>query len=288
MGVQPLLVGSEPEVPFVPFVAGLLLWALVKLGAKALVSHFNPRFYEELKQDFRKRHDLYFGVLTGIVFNVASVTACGAAVVTTAAESDISGLVRPLNTAEQMCWGVRAIIYTQELPHFAPFPEIVIHHISSLVAVLSILKFNVPRRQIYLLWATLLSEFLNSARFLLKMHGKFTPRVSWWVSLGMAFTIAAFRMTGVFVAMLWVLQGGLGGLALVINVGSMAIYMVYMLTVVKRELERAKLLVLDMTRPAAFVGMCILFHLVFFPPFCTSRHCLEYLPAAQTLGKNLP
>ena len=255
MGAQPVIVGSEPEVPFVPFVAGLLLWALLKLAAEALVSHFNPRFYEELKQDFRKRHDLYFGILIGTLFNAASVTACGAAVVTTAAEADISGLVRPLNTAEQMCWGVRAIIYVQELPHFAPFPEIVIHHILSLVAMLSIFKWNVPRRQIYLLWATLLSEFLNNARFILKMHGKFTSRVSWWLSLGMAFTIAAFRMTGVFIAMLWVLRGGLSGLPLVINVGSMTIYMIYMLTVVTRELERAKLLVLDMTRPAAFMGM---------------------------------
>ena len=170
---------QTPDVPFTPFLMGLTAWSLLKFTLEFIVRRINPQFLEDLKMGARRNYDLYFGTWLGSLFKIVSITACTASLFTTSADTDIVGLVRPLNTAEQWCWGCRAIIYTQEIPHIASIPELVIHLILSIGAMVAILAFNIPRRQLYLAWAGLFSEFVSNARRLFKMHGKLSPRLSW-------------------------------------------------------------------------------------------------------------
>ncbi|KAK3349342.1 hypothetical protein B0T25DRAFT_519592 [Lasiosphaeria hispida] len=244
---------TTADVPFAPFLAGLAAWALLRLVLEALVRYLNPEFFEDLKLDIRKRYDLYFGVWLGTIFKIVSLISCSAAVLTTPAETDIAGLARPLNTAEQWCWGCRAVIFVQEMPHIQSIPELLVHHMLSIAAMLGILAWRLPRRQLYLLWATLLSEFVTNARRLLKMHGRMGPRAARWFSLAMAVMIVGFRMTGLVVAILWSFRSGTSGLALFVNVGAMVIYMTYMVKMAAWELERAGVLAFDMVKPAALV-----------------------------------
>lgn len=240
-----------PEVPFIPFLAGLTAWALLKLAAEFIVQRMNPQFFEDLKMDVRRRYDLYFGTWLGIIFKAVSITACTASLFTVSADTDIAGLVRPLNTAEQWCWGCRAVLYIQELPHISSIPELVIHHLLSVGAMISILAFNIPRRQMYVAWAGLWSEFVNSARRLFKMHGKLSQRLSWWLGSANFLLLVAFRVTGCFFAVVWTLQSGTRGMSLIIDIGSWTIYFVYMLQVSVWEAYRTKLVVVDLRgRPA--------------------------------------
>jgi len=246
---------ARPEVPFTPFLAGLAAWSVLRLIGEGFVQHVNPNFFEDLKLDIRRRYDLYFGTWLGTIFKIVSISACSTALFTTPAETDIAGLVRPLSTAEQWCWGCRAVIYVQEIPHIASIPELIIHHVLSIAGMIGVLAYSVPRRQMYLMWATLVSEFVANTRVIMKMHGRLTPRMHWWFSLAMATTIIGFRVTGAVVAMIWTLQGGLNNniLAFCANVGGVGLYMVYMLKMSWRELSRAKILVFDWTRPAHLI-----------------------------------
>ncbi|KAK0708178.1 hypothetical protein B0H67DRAFT_496946, partial [Lasiosphaeris hirsuta] len=244
---------TTADVPFGPFLAGLAAWALLRLILEGLVHYLNPEFFEDLKLDIRKRYDLYFGVWLGTLFKIVSLLSCSAAVLTTPAETDIAGLVRPLKTAEQWCWGCRAVIFVQEMPHIQSIPELLVHHMLSIASMLGILAWRLPRRQMYLMWASLLSEFVTNARMLLRMHGRMGPAVAKWFSLIMAVMIVGFRMTGVVVAMLWSFRSGTSGLALFVNVGGMVIYMAYMVKMTFWELERAGMLSFDMVKPAVLV-----------------------------------
>lgn len=253
MDSQAATCANRPEVPFAPFLAGLALWALMRLILEAFVKAVNPEFFEELKLDIRKKYDLYFGMCLGTIVKVVAITSCTLSVFTTSAETDIIGFSRPLNTAEQWCWGSRAIIYIQELPHIASIPELIIHHLLSVAGMIGIMTFNIPRRQLYLMWGTLVSEFVGNSRLLLKFHGKLTPRMFWWFSLAMAVTIMGFRVTGCFVALTWVLRGGTSGVALFVNVGAITIYLSYMFMMTWRELDRAKIVVIDKSQPAQLI-----------------------------------
>ncbi|KAK3381306.1 hypothetical protein B0H63DRAFT_450663 [Podospora didyma] len=241
---------NKAEIPFVPFLAGLTAWPLLKIVAEAAVRHYNPEFYEDLKLDIRKGYNVYFGTLLGGIFKMVSIVACTAALFTTSAETDILGLARPLNTAEQWCWGCRSVIYIQELPHYASIPELVIHHVLAIAATIGILTYNMPRRQMYIFCATLASEFVGTARRLLKMHGKMTPRLTWWFSVASAITILFFRVTGAFVALLWSLQGGSSSFSLFFNASGLTIYVVYMMRMSVLELDRSKMLVISLKQPA--------------------------------------
>jgi len=236
---------NRPEVPFAPFLTGLALWALMRLILEAFVKAVNPEFFEDLKLDIRKKYDLYFGMCLGTMVKVVAMTSCTLSVFTTSADADIIGFSRPLNTAEQWCWGTRAIIYIQELPHVASIPELIIHHLLGVAGMIAIMVFNIPRRQLYLMWGTLVSEFVGNSRLFLKFHGKLTPRMFWWFSLAMVVTIVGFRVTGCLVALTWVLRGGTSGVALFVNVGAITIYLCYMFMMTWRELDRAKIVAID-------------------------------------------
>ncbi|KAM7216142.1 hypothetical protein V8F06_008442 [Rhypophila decipiens] len=242
-----------PEVPFVSFLAGLTAWALLQVSLEFMVQRVNPEFFDHLKTDVRRRYNVYFSTWLGTMFKVVSITACTASLFTVPAETDIAGLVRPLSTAEQWCWGCRAIIYIPELPHIASIPELVIHHILSIGAMISILAFNIPRRQMYVAWAGLWSEFVSNARRLLKMHGKLSQRLSWWLGTANVLLIVAFRVTGCFVAIVWTLQSGTRGMPLAIDIGCWTIYLVYMLQVSFWEAKRLKLVSVDLKQPATII-----------------------------------
>ncbi|KAK3682463.1 hypothetical protein B0T22DRAFT_363324, partial [Podospora appendiculata] len=250
---NPACANRDIGIPFVPLLAGLTLWPLLKIAGEYIVSRVNPQFFDELKLDVRKRYDLYFGTWLGSIFKVVSITACAAAVITTPAETDIMGLVRPLNQAEQWCWGCRTVIYIQEIPHITSIPELVIHHILSIVAMIAMLVFNMPRRQMYLAWGSLLSEFISNARRLIKMHGRLTPRLSWWLTTLNVAAILLFRVTSIFVALLWALNSGISSIYLIVDVGAWSIYFVYMIKVSAGELARAGLLTVDSGRPAKLI-----------------------------------
>ncbi|KAK0709459.1 hypothetical protein B0T26DRAFT_721619 [Lasiosphaeria miniovina] len=123
----------------------------------------------------------------------------------------------------------------------------------SIAAMIGILAWNFPRRQMYLIWATLLSEFANNSRRLLKMHGRLTPRLSVWLSVAITLNVVLFRVTGALVAIVWSLQGGTNSLALVLNVGAMSIYILYMLRMSARELTRSELLAVRIGSPTKLI-----------------------------------
>ncbi|KAK4160039.1 hypothetical protein QBC43DRAFT_360685 [Cladorrhinum sp. PSN259] len=236
---------AKPDVPFIPFLAGLTIWAVLKLTLEGFIRNFFPTFYEDLRLDIRRKYNFYFGTWMGSIFKVVSMISCGAALFTTTAETDIVGLVRPLNVAEQWCWGCRAVIYIQELPDITSVPELIIHHVLSIAAMMGILAYNLPRRQLYLLWATLVNEFVGNARRILKIHDRLSPRVSWWTALANSSLIWIFRISGAFVALIWALQGGTRGISLFINITAMLVYIIYMIKMTAFEFSRNKIFNID-------------------------------------------
>ncbi|KAK4190991.1 hypothetical protein QBC35DRAFT_376810, partial [Podospora australis] len=244
---------NGPEIPFVPFLFALVSWVVLKIILESVVQRFWPDFVEDLKVDIRKKYNFYFATWMGNLFKAVGLVSCTAALFTTSAETDIAGLMRPLNVAEQWCWGCRALLYIQELPEMSAFPELVIHHLLSLVAMMSILYYNLPRRQMYLIWAGLLNEFIGNARRILKLHDAMTPRRAWWMALFNCLLLCVFRIGPAFVALFWAVRGGMRGVSLFINIGSISVYIIYMCQMVRWELARFKIITLDLTRPAHVV-----------------------------------
>ncbi|KAK4461599.1 hypothetical protein QBC42DRAFT_178135, partial [Cladorrhinum samala] len=243
----------KPQVPYIPFLLGLTSWAVLRLALEGFVRNFFPSFYADLKLDIRRKYNFYFGNWIGLVFKFLSLASCGAALLTTSAENDIGGLIRPLNAAEQVCWGCRAVIYIQELPDVAAFPELVIHHVLSIAAMVGILTYNLPRRQLYLLWGTLHSEIVNNARRILKIHDRLGPRLAWWIALANSSLIWSLRILGALVALFWTLRGGIRGIGLFVYVAAILVYIFYMLQLTSFELSRYKILNIDAGEPSYLV-----------------------------------
>ena len=244
----------KPNVPFPYFLAGLTAWPLLKILIQYTTWRLNPTFYEDLKLDVRKKYDLYFGTWLGVVFKTVGLAACATATFTTSAETDIFGLVRPLSVAEQWCWGCRAVIYIQELPHVASLPEMVIHHVLSIAAMLAVLGWDIPRRQFYIVWAGLWNEVLNNVRRIVKMHGGLTPARNWWFAFVNCGMLLLLRITGTAVAFVWTFMSGTTGIPLLVNAGCLAIYQVYMVQMVMWEVKKEKIVELDMGGKAAVSG----------------------------------
>ncbi|KAK4201134.1 hypothetical protein QBC40DRAFT_253477 [Triangularia verruculosa] len=244
---------NRPEVPFIPFLAGLTAWAVAKYFLEFVVKRFNPNFDKYLREDVRRRYNFYFSTWLGTLTKVVSVISCTAALVSTPAETDIYGLVRPLNTAEQWCWGCRAVLYIQELPDLSSVPELVIHHILSIAAMCGILAYSAPRRPLYLMWASLWNEFLANARRLLKLHDVMTPRLAWWIAAVNCFLVWALRITAAVVSLIWTLQSNTYGVTLFVTIGSILVYILYMVQFTTWELGRFRVINLDMTCPARFI-----------------------------------
>ncbi|KAK1759510.1 hypothetical protein QBC47DRAFT_265497, partial [Echria macrotheca] len=244
---------SRPEVPFTHFLAGLALWSVLKYLLEAFLQWKAPKVYEDLKLDIRKRYDLYFGTFLGTMYKVVSIVACTMAMLTVSPETDIMGFTRPLTAVEQWCWGCRAVIYIQELPYLTAIPELIIHHLLSIAGMIGILHYSIPRRQMYLFWGTLVSEFVGNTRRIMRFHRPLTPAMYWWFSLAMGATILGFRVTGCIVAMVWIIESGASGPALFVNLAGATIYMFYMLIMTWRELARAKIVMIDKSEPVQLV-----------------------------------
>ncbi|KAK4677312.1 hypothetical protein QC764_406480 [Podospora pseudoanserina] len=244
---------NRPEVPFIPFLAGLTAWAVVRYVLEGIVKRFNPKFDKFLREDIRRRYNFYFSTWLGTIAKVISVVSCTAALASTPAEGDLYGLVRPLNTAEQWCWGCRAVLYIQELPDLSSVPELVIHHILSIVAMCTILAYSAPRRPLYLMWASLWNEFLGNARRLFKLHDVMAPRLAWWMAAVNCFLVWALRITAAVVSIVWTLQSNTYGVCLFVTIGSILVYILYMVQFTTWELGRFRVINLDMTRPARFI-----------------------------------
>ncbi|KAK0667538.1 hypothetical protein QBC41DRAFT_395828 [Cercophora samala] len=244
---------NRPEVPFIPFLAGLTAWSVARYLLEGIVKRFNPKFDKYLREDIRRRYNFYFSTWLGTITKVISVVSCTAALVSTPAETDLYGLVRPLNTAEQWCWGCRAVLYIQELPDLSSVPELIIHHILSIAAMCSILAYSAPRRPLYLMWASLWNEFLGNARRLFKLHDIMTPRLAWWIAAVNCFLVWALRITAAVVSLVWTLQSNTYGVCLFVTIGSILVYILYMVQFTTWELGRFRVINLDMARPARFI-----------------------------------
>ncbi|KAK4178411.1 hypothetical protein QBC36DRAFT_368260 [Triangularia setosa] len=244
---------NRPEVPFIPFLAGLTAWAMAKYILEGIVKQVNPQFDKYLREDIRRRYNFYFSTWLGTLTKVISVVSCTVALVSTPAETDLYGLVRPLNTAEQWCWGCRAVLYIQELPDLSSVPELVIHHILSIAAMCGILAYSAPRRPLYLMWASLWNEFLANARRLMKLHNIMTPRSAWWLAAINSFLVWALRITAAVVSLVWTLQSNTYGVTLFVTIGSILVYILYMVHFTTWELGRFRVVNLDMTPPARFI-----------------------------------
>ncbi|KAK0739105.1 hypothetical protein B0T21DRAFT_285864 [Apiosordaria backusii] len=244
---------NRPEVPFIPFLAGLTAWAVAKYILEGIVKRVNPKFDKYLREDVRRRYNFYFSTWLGTFTKVISVVSCTAALVSTPAETDLYGLVRPLNTAEQWCWGCRAVLYIQELPDLSSVPELVIHHILSIAAMCGILAYSAPRRPLYLMWASLWNEFLANARRLMKLHDIMTSRSAWWLAAINCFLVWALRITAAVVSLIWTLQSNTYGVTLFVTIGSILVYILYMVQFTTWELGRFRVINLDMNRPARFI-----------------------------------
>lgn len=168
------------DVPFLPLLAGLAAWSLYRIAVDRIVRWWSPGFYHKLRGNYEK-YLFFFGMLLGLIVKPIPLIGCGLAVWKTPPEDDIAGFRRPMNPSQQFCWGSRTVIYISELPHYLHVPEMVLHHLLTLLGMSMVAKFNISRRGLDLSLAALWSEIVYSLRNVLKWTGHLDtrPNLDW-------------------------------------------------------------------------------------------------------------
>lgn len=168
------------DVPFLPLLAGLAAWSVYRLAVDRIVRWWSPGFYNKLRGNYEK-YLFFFGMLLGLIVKPIPLIGCGLAVWKTPPEDDIAGFRRPMNPSQQLCWGSRTVIYISELPHYLHVPEMVLHHLLTLLGMSMVAKFNISRRSLDLSLAALWSEIVYSLRNVLQWTGYLDtrPNLDW-------------------------------------------------------------------------------------------------------------
>lgn len=166
---------SREDVPFLPLLTGLAAWSLYRLAVERIVRWWSPSFYNKLRGDYEK-YLFFFGLLLGLMVKPIPLVGCALAVWKTPPEDDIAGFHRPMNPYQQFCWGSRTVIYISELPHYLHVPELVLHHLLTLLGMSMVAKFHISRRGLDLSLAALWSEIPASLRNVLRWTGYLNTR----------------------------------------------------------------------------------------------------------------
>ncbi|KAK7744063.1 hypothetical protein SLS53_003581 [Cytospora paraplurivora] len=237
--------GSQrDDVPFLPLLAGLAIWPLSRIVAARFVRWYSPDFYKYLKSDYEKRYLFFFGLLLGLIAKPPSLIACGLAAWNTAPEDDIAGFRRPMSPSQQFCWGSRTVIYISELPHFLHLPEMVLHHLLSILGMGFIAKYHGPRRGFDLQLAALCSETTNHLRAILKQthYLKKRPNLDWYLQISTTILLYFIRVPTIFMAMAMIPASGLNGRPARICAIPYLFYLVYILRSTYKRLRNSDIL----------------------------------------------
>lgn len=206
------------DVPFLPFLTGLAAWSLYRLAVDRIVRWWSPGFYHKLRGNYEK-YLFFFGMLLGLIVKPIPLIGCGLAVWKTLPEDDIAGFRRPMNPFQQFCWGSRTAIYISELPHYLHVPEMVLHHLLTLLGMSMVAKFHISRRGLDLSLAALWSEIIYGLRNVLKWTGHLDtrPNLDWRLTFYGTLFLFVTRAPTTIAALAMIPANGLqGGPALVI------------------------------------------------------------------------
>lgn len=235
---------QRDDVPFLPLLAGLALWPLSRIVAVYFVRWYSPDFYKYLKSDYERRYLFFFGLLLGLIAKPPSLIACGLAAWNTAPEDDIAGFRRPMSPSQQFCWGSRTVIYISELPHFLHLPEMVLHHLLSILGMGLIANYHGPRRGFDMQLAALCSETTNHLRSILKQthYLKKRPNLDWYLQLVTTILLFFIRVPVIFIAIAMIPASGLNGRPGRICASPYLFYLVYILRSTYMRLRNSDIL----------------------------------------------
>lgn len=231
------------DVPFLPFLAGLATWSLYRLAVDRIVRWWSPDFYNKLRGN-HERYLFFFGMLLGLIVKPIPLIGCGLAVWNTPPEDDIAGFRRPMNPSQQFCWGSRTAIYISELPHYLHVPEMVLHHLLTILGMGMVAKFHISRRGLDLSLAALWSEIPNSLRNVLKWTGHLDtrPNLDWRLTFyGTLFLFVTRAPTTIMAAAMIPASGLQAGPALVITM-SYVFHLVYIIRITYIRLKKSGVL----------------------------------------------
>lgn len=234
---------SREDVPFLPFLAGLAAWSLYRLAVDRIVRWWSPGFYNKLRGNHEK-YLFFFGMLLGLIVKPIPLIGCGLAVWKTPPEDDIAGFRRPMNPSQQFCWGSRTAIYISELPHYLHVPEMVLHHLLTLLGMSMVAKFNISRRGLDLSLAALWSEIVHSLRNVLKWTGHLEkrPKLDWSLTFYGTLFLFVTRAPTTIAALAMIPANGLqGGPALVITM-AYVFHLVYIIRITYIRLKKSGVL----------------------------------------------
>lgn len=231
------------DVPFLPFLAGLATWSLYRLAVDRIVRWWSPDFYNKLRGNHEK-YLFFFGMLLGLIVKPIPLIGCGLAVWKTPPEDDIAGFRRPMNPSQQFCWGSRTAIYISELPHYLHVPEMVLHHLLTILGMGMVAKFHISRRGLDLSLAALWSEIPNSLRNVLKWTGHLDtrPNLDWRLTFyGALFLFVTRAPTTIMAAAMIPASGLQAGPALVITM-AYVFHLVYIIRITYIRLKKSGVL----------------------------------------------
>lgn len=234
---------SREDVPFLPFLAGLAAWSLYRLAVDRIVRWWSPGFYNRLRSNYEK-YLFFSGMLLGLIVKPIPLIGCALAVWKTPAEDDIAGFRRPMNPSQQFCWGSRTVIYISELPHYLHVPEMVLHHLFTLLGMSMVAKFNISRRGIDLSLAALWSEIVYSFRNVLKWTGHLDtrPDLDWGLTFYGTLFLFVTRVPTTIAALAMIPANGLqAGPALVIAMACV-FHLVYIIRITYIRLKKSGVL----------------------------------------------
>lgn len=234
---------AREDVPFLPLLAGLASWSLYRLAVDRAVRWWSPDFYNKLRGNYEK-YLFFLGMLLGLIVKPIPLVGCGLAVWKTPPEDDIAGFRRPMNPSQQFCWGSRTVIYISELPHYLHVPEMVLHHLLTLLGMSIVAKFNISRRGLDLSLAALWSEIVYSLRNVLKWTGHLDtrPNLDWRLTFYGTLFLFVTRAPTTVMALAMIPANGLqAGPALVIAC-AYGFHLVYIIRITYIRLKKSGVL----------------------------------------------
>lgn len=217
----------------------IVVWGLVWQGLRL----YRPVWFQQLRGEPVKRRFLV-GLLAGLFFKFITIPSCALAAWATPPQDDIAGIHPSMNTYQQTCWGLRGAVTFLELLHFLHHSELVLHHTLLLVVMAVIAIYNGPHRPFDLALGALVSEIPNSWWMLLRGFDMLDahPVLGRTLSIVIAVTSVLFRIPSVFIAIAMTPTSGLRGSPAVVSIMALLFYLVYVVNIIWRKLQKSKVL----------------------------------------------
>ena len=175
----------------------------------------------------------------GWLITLLSTPICTAAALRSDPDASLFDAKLEHTLLEKICVGSRMVLWVGETPRLEFSNLYTAHHGLSIASFLTIVYIQAPWKQCYILYGALATELVSTAMAALKIHGwnvrnsRILRSATYWNII----LLMLVRIPSTLMCIWMVLESGTTGIRLLVNIGSLLIYLAYQAYCASRQVS---------------------------------------------------